>query len=125
MLGADSSRAFYGPGHVLAAAELGAIQTLLISGAMLELASGCSEFHRGLVHAAAQFGISNLKAALVRVYKVVSNGCLQPHSWAVAAARPGKLENSNILMRLLLASQGLPCTFCCPAHPLHEHYSAM
>lgn len=32
MLGADSSRAFYGPGHVLAAAELGAIQTLLISG---------------------------------------------------------------------------------------------
>ncbi|KAF6264488.1 Dom34 protein [Scenedesmus sp. NREL 46B-D3] len=31
MLGADSSRAFYGPGHVLAAAELGAIQTLLIS----------------------------------------------------------------------------------------------
>lgn len=36
MLTADSSRAFYGPGHVLAAAELGAIQTLLISGA-----SGC------------------------------------------------------------------------------------
>lgn len=32
MLTADSSRAFYGPGHVLAAAELGAIQTLLISG---------------------------------------------------------------------------------------------
>jgi len=31
MLTADSSRAFYGPGHVLAAAELGAIQTLLIS----------------------------------------------------------------------------------------------
>jgi hypothetical protein len=35
MLGADSSRAFYGPGHVLAAAELGAIQTLLISGALV------------------------------------------------------------------------------------------
>lgn len=34
MLTADSSRAFYGPGHVLAAAELGAIQTLLISGAL-------------------------------------------------------------------------------------------
>lgn len=32
MLGADSSRAFYGPGHVLAAADMGAIQTLLISG---------------------------------------------------------------------------------------------
>jgi protein pelota len=32
MLSSDSSRAFYGPGHVLAAAELGAIQTLLISG---------------------------------------------------------------------------------------------
>lgn len=31
MLGADSSKAFYGPGHVLAAAQLGAIQTLLIS----------------------------------------------------------------------------------------------
>lgn len=31
MLGADPARAFYGPGHVLAAAELGAIQTLLIS----------------------------------------------------------------------------------------------
>jgi protein pelota len=36
MLGADSSRAFYGPGHVLAAAELGAIQTLLISGALVD-----------------------------------------------------------------------------------------
>jgi hypothetical protein len=32
MLAADPARAFYGPGHVLAAAELGAIQTLLISG---------------------------------------------------------------------------------------------
>eukprot|EP00882_Tetradesmus_deserticola_P025628 GHRQ01028165.1.p3 GENE.GHRQ01028165.1~~GHRQ01028165.1.p3 ORF type:complete len:133 (-),score=10.09 GHRQ01028165.1:678-1076(-) len=37
MLGADSSRAFYGPGHVLAAAELGAVQTLLISGDWLAL----------------------------------------------------------------------------------------
>ena len=27
----DSARAFYGPGHVLAASELGAIDTLLIS----------------------------------------------------------------------------------------------
>ena len=32
MLAADPARAFYGPGHVAAAAELGAIQTLLISG---------------------------------------------------------------------------------------------
>lgn len=31
MLSSDPARAFYGPGHVLAAAELGAIQTLLIS----------------------------------------------------------------------------------------------
>ena len=31
MLGQDSARAFYGPGHVRAAAELGAIQTLLMS----------------------------------------------------------------------------------------------
>lgn len=31
MLGQDSARAFYGPGHVRAAAELGAIQTLLLS----------------------------------------------------------------------------------------------
>jgi protein pelota len=31
MLGQDSARAFYGPGHVRAAAELGAIQALLIS----------------------------------------------------------------------------------------------
>lgn len=31
MLSADSSRAFYGPGHVLAAADLGAVQTLMIS----------------------------------------------------------------------------------------------
>lgn len=36
MLGSDPSRAFYGPGHVLAAAELGAIQTLLISGVQTE-----------------------------------------------------------------------------------------
>lgn len=31
MLSSDPARAFYGPGHVLAAAEMGAIQTLLIS----------------------------------------------------------------------------------------------
>lgn len=31
MLSQDSSRAFYGPGHVFAAHELGAIQTLLLS----------------------------------------------------------------------------------------------
>ena len=31
MLGQDSARAFYGPGHVRAAHELGAVQTLLIS----------------------------------------------------------------------------------------------
>lgn len=42
MLTADSSRAFYGPGHVLAAAELGAIQTLLISGAWEAAALGQS-----------------------------------------------------------------------------------
>jgi hypothetical protein len=35
MLAADPARAFYGPGHVAAAAELGAVQTLLISGAPL------------------------------------------------------------------------------------------
>mmetsp|Transcript_71087 Transcript_71087/g.224785 ORF Transcript_71087/g.224785 Transcript_71087/m.224785 type:complete len:379 (+) Transcript_71087:403-1539(+) len=31
MMGNDSARAFYGPGHVLAALELGAVQTLLLS----------------------------------------------------------------------------------------------
>lgn len=31
MLASDPARAFYGPGHVVAAAELGAIQTLLIT----------------------------------------------------------------------------------------------
>lgn len=31
MLASDPARAFYGPGHVAAAAELGAIQTLLIT----------------------------------------------------------------------------------------------
>jgi protein pelota len=31
MMGSDSARAFYGPGHVRAAAELGAVQTLLLS----------------------------------------------------------------------------------------------
>lgn len=31
MMSADPSRAFYGPGHVRAAAELGAVQTLLLS----------------------------------------------------------------------------------------------
>ncbi|KAK9906404.1 hypothetical protein WJX75_001282 [Coccomyxa subellipsoidea] len=31
MLGQDSARAFYGPGHVRAAADLGAVQTLLLS----------------------------------------------------------------------------------------------
>ncbi len=40
MLGTDPARAFYGPGHVLAAAELGAIQVLLISGAGVRVPSG-------------------------------------------------------------------------------------
>lgn len=31
MMGSDPARAFYGPGHVWAAHELGAIQTLLLS----------------------------------------------------------------------------------------------
>ena len=43
MLGSDPSRAFYGPGHVLAAAELGAIQTLLISGEEWEGKNGIRE----------------------------------------------------------------------------------
>ena len=40
MLSHDSARAFYGPGHVLAAAELGAVQTLLISGERVMGAGG-------------------------------------------------------------------------------------
>lgn len=40
MLGNDPARAFYGPGHVLAAAELGAIQTLLLSGESLQATRG-------------------------------------------------------------------------------------
>lgn len=31
MLAEDSARAFYGPGHVAAAADIGAVQTLLIT----------------------------------------------------------------------------------------------
>ena len=38
MLGHDSSRAFYGPGHVRAAHELGAIDTLLISDSLFRTA---------------------------------------------------------------------------------------
>jgi protein pelota len=38
MMSADSSRAFYGPGHVRAAAELGAVQTLLLSDALFRTA---------------------------------------------------------------------------------------
>eukprot|EP00877_Chromochloris_zofingiensis_P014927 jgi/Chrzof1/9689/Cz04g12080.t1 len=37
MLGNDPARAFYGPGHVLAAAELGAIQTLLLSDGLFRI----------------------------------------------------------------------------------------
>ena len=36
-MGDDSSRAFYGPAHVTAAAELGAVQTLLVSDAKLRV----------------------------------------------------------------------------------------
>jgi protein pelota len=39
MLGNDSTRAFYGPGHVVAAAEQGAIAKLLISDAMYRYAA--------------------------------------------------------------------------------------
>jgi len=38
MLGSDSARAFYGPGHVFAAHELGAIQTLLLSDSLFRTA---------------------------------------------------------------------------------------
>lgn len=37
MLSEDPARAFYGPGHVFAAAELGAIQTLLISDSLFRI----------------------------------------------------------------------------------------
>ncbi len=39
MMGSDSSRAFYGPGHVRAAAELGAVQTLLLSDELFRTAA--------------------------------------------------------------------------------------
>ena len=38
MLGHDPARAFYGPGHVRAAHEVGAIQTLLISDSLFRTA---------------------------------------------------------------------------------------
>lgn len=38
MLAQDSARAFYGPGHVQAAHELGAIQTLLLSDTLFRIA---------------------------------------------------------------------------------------
>lgn len=38
MIGSDPSRAFYGPGHVLAAHELGAIQSLLLSDSLFRTA---------------------------------------------------------------------------------------
>jgi eRF1 domain 3 len=37
MLSSDMARAFYGPGHVFAAHELGAIQTLLISDTLIRV----------------------------------------------------------------------------------------
>jgi protein pelota len=37
MLSADPARAFYGPGHVAAAAELGAVQTLLIADSLFRV----------------------------------------------------------------------------------------
>ena len=39
-LARDPSRAFYGPGHVAAAAELGAIKTLMLSDSLLRVATG-------------------------------------------------------------------------------------
>lgn len=37
MLAEDPARAFYGPGHVFAAAELGAIQTLLLADSLFRI----------------------------------------------------------------------------------------
>ena len=37
MMGSDSARAFYGPAHVLAAHELGAVQTLLLTDTLLRV----------------------------------------------------------------------------------------
>ncbi len=37
MMGNDSARAFYGPAHVLAAHELGAVQTLLLTDTLLRV----------------------------------------------------------------------------------------
>ena len=42
-LARDPSRAFYGPGHVAAAAELGAIKTLMLSDSLLRVATGARE----------------------------------------------------------------------------------
>ena len=56
MLGQDSARAFYGPGHVAAAHELGAIQMLLISDTLFrvnDVAKVGSTHHASLLNVAA------------------------------------------------------------------------
>lgn len=47
MLTRDPERAFYGPGHVLAAAEQGAIATLLLSDSLYRCASRSPIVHDG------------------------------------------------------------------------------
>jgi stalled ribosome rescue protein Dom34 len=59
MLAADPARAFYGPGHVRAAAELGAVGTLLLSDSLLRVndvaqARGRAVWRAGLLHCAMQ-----------------------------------------------------------------------
>ena len=41
MLATDSTRAFYGPGHVIAAAEQGAVGTLLLADGLYKCALSC------------------------------------------------------------------------------------
>eukprot|EP00798_Chlamydomonas_sp_ICE-L_P020736 gene20736-27552_t len=70
MLSNDSARAFYGPGHVRAAAEMGAIQTLLISDNILRVQNVEKRRKYAVLVEGAEAKVSN--RALARVAEKLS-----------------------------------------------------
>lgn len=63
MLGQDSARAFYGPGHVRAAADLGAVQTLLLSDTLFRVNDVAKVKFRPLLQLLASLSIANCPLA--------------------------------------------------------------
>ena len=106
MLAADPARAFYGPGHVRAAAELGAVGTLLLSDSLLRVND---------VRQARLLSLAQLLALFIL--------CIAPLVSSKLAMWEG-IVSMQLLMELLLRPSGITfyqspraCLSCRPKAP--------